>query len=145
MASSYDVGQKPEGDGMINERITIRLPEEILRKLDEIIKEEGYTNRSEFIRKAIIELINTRNKKSEEETKIAIAKDSNSRRITIEISEELYVTLVDLQSKGFFHGPIDVILSNAVEDFMFRYLREKKEEREKNKEIANSENLKVVR
>lgn len=135
---------------MINERITIRLPEEIIRKLDEIIKAEGYSNRSEFIRKTIIDMINSRDRQSEktapaEETKIDIAKDSNSRKVTVEISEDIYVALMDMQSRGIFHGPLDVVLSNEIERVMLRYLRELKEAREKDIEIINSEKSKVVR
>ncbi|MEM3567287.1 MAG: hypothetical protein QXS83_01815, partial [Thermoplasmata archaeon] len=83
--------------------------------------------------------------KKPEIDEVEIAKDSNSRKITIEISEELYVILLDLQSKGFFHGPIDVILSNEIETAMRKHLRELKEERERNTQILYSENSKVVR
>ncbi|MEM3396918.1 MAG: ribbon-helix-helix domain-containing protein [Thermoplasmata archaeon] len=135
---------------MINERITIRLPEDIIQKLDEIIKTEGYSNRSEFIRKTLIDLITQRNTKKEEtlkidETKIDLAKDSNSRKITIEISEDIYVALTDLQSRGLFHGPIDVILSNEIERVMLTHLKGLKETREKEVEAINSEKSKVVR
>lgn len=142
--------KKPEGDGMINERITIRLPEDILRKLDEIIKAEGYSNRSEFLRKTIIDLINKRSKEPclatpPEDNKIDLAKDSNSRRITVEISEDIYIALIDMQSRGIFHGPLEVILSNEIERVMLRHLRGLKEEREKDAEGVNLEESKVVR
>ncbi|MCX8173295.1 MAG: ribbon-helix-helix domain-containing protein [Thermoplasmata archaeon] len=142
--------KKLEGDGMINERITIRLPEDIIQKLDEIIRAEGYSNRSEFIRKTIVDLINARSGQpekvtSQEEARVDLAKDSNSRKVTVELSEDIYVALTDMQSRGIFHGPLDVILSNEIERVMLRHLRELKEAREKDAEIINSEKPKVVK
>lgn len=137
---------------MINERITIRLPEDLIRKLDEIIKAEGFSNRSEYIRKVITDLIKNQGKVKEQDKVIEEKTiestpapcDTRSRKITIEISEDAYMLILDMQAQGIFHGPIEYILSNEIERALLRHLRELKEARRKDIEIINSDDSKVV-
>ncbi|MGB9635747.1 MAG: ribbon-helix-helix domain-containing protein [Thermoplasmata archaeon] len=103
----------------MNERITVRLPEEIIQKMDEIIKREGYRNRSDFLRALIISAT-TRQKA--DGTATNLVPERNSRKLEIEISDELYTRLLDLHSRGLFHTPIEGTLSNIVEQLVREYI-----------------------
>lgn len=127
---------------MVNERITIRLTPDIIQKLDERIKEEGFSNRSEYLRKIITDLFKSQEGKGS--LKPVDVCDSRSKRFLIEISEETYMLLLDMQAQGIFHGPIEYILSNEVERALLRHLREIVEARRKDIEIINSGNSKGV-
>jgi Arc/MetJ-type ribon-helix-helix transcriptional regulator len=131
--------KQPEGDGMINERITIRLPEEIIQKMDEIIKTRGYTNRSEYIRKLVM-----KDALEQEPQTEVVESDKTSRKITIEISSELYTFLFDRQSRGILHGSIEDYLSNIVEKAVRRALCEMEEEFRKERDILNRQDKVVI-
>jgi Arc/MetJ-type ribon-helix-helix transcriptional regulator len=131
--------KQPEGDGMINERITIRLPEEIIQKMDEIIKTRGYTNRSEYIRKLVM-----KDALEQEPQTEVVESEKTSRKITIEISSELYTFLFDRQSRGILHGSIEDYLSNIVEKAVRRALCEMEEEFRKERDILNRQDKVVI-
>jgi len=124
---------------MINERITIRLPVEIIQKMDEIIKTRGYTNRSEYIRKLVMKDALEQEPQTQE-----VESDKTSRKITIEISSELYTFLFDRQSRGILHGSIEDYLSNIVEKAVRRALCEMEEEFRKERDILNRQDKVVI-